>query len=315
MDLTLRNLIERFLEWGENFLAAGTCKNYRRLLERFALAAGELPAAGLRAHVLLAWGKTWHEIQAVQRLFNWAVHDAQLLAENPFKRVKRPPLGQRSRILDRGVMLRMFRKTSPAFRRYLIALRETLARPQEIRAAKWENLWWPDKPHGMAQALQLGRAAFILEDFKGRRRRADPRARRVIPISPRLGRLIFRISCTQQPGGVHIFVNDRGRPWTNNAVRMRFRWLRKTLPLPRDHRGENVVAYSIRHTTATWAAAAGVRDRILAEVMGHTSTRTTARYQHLELAHLQQALAAVWAPGVGKKQGGSIPALSLLRPL
>jgi site-specific recombinase XerD len=33
-----------------------------------------------------------------------------------------------------------------------------------------------------------------------------------------------------------------------------------------------------------------VRDKVLAELMGHTNTRTTQRYQHLQAKHLADAI-------------------------
>jgi integrase len=74
---------------------------------------------------------------------------------------------------------------------------------------------------------------------------------------------------------------------------LRMSRLRKRLGLSRDARGEQLVCYSVRHTGATRAAAAGVRDRILADIMGHTNTRTTARYQHLEVSHLTAAIESI----------------------
>jgi site-specific recombinase XerD len=38
----------------------------------------------------------------------------------------------------------------------------------------------------------------------------------------------------------------------------------------------------LRHTGATAAVRAGIRDFALAELLGHASTRTTARYVHLQ---------------------------------
>jgi integrase len=179
------------------------------------------------------------------------------------------------------------------FRHFLLALRETLARPQEIRSVKWEELWWPGRGQDLQQALRAGVAVFVLHEYKARKRRADPNKPRVIPVSPRLGRLLVRLARGADKLQGPVFQNSVGRPWTNNAVRCRMRWLRKKMGLQRDPRGENIVAYTFRHTTATWAAAAGVRDRILAEILGHTSTRTTARYQHLEVQHLQDALESI----------------------
>ena len=44
---------------------------------------------------------------------------------------------------------------------------------------------------------------------------------------------------------------------------------------------EKAVAYTIRHTGATEATRRGIRDRTLADILGQSDTRTTARYQHL----------------------------------
>ena len=57
-----------------------------------------------------------------------------------------------------------------------------------------------------------------------------------------------------------------------------------------DANGENVVAYTLRHTAATRACTSGVPDRVLADLMGHTSTDTTRRYQHPRLDDLARAI-------------------------
>lgn len=78
-----------------------------------------------------------------------------------------------------------------------------------------------------------------------------------------------------------------------HALRCRFRVLRRRLGIERDRRGETIVPYSFRHTGATIAAASGVRDRILADVLGHIETKTIARYQHLQRGHLVDAMRKV----------------------
>lgn len=288
--MLLSELVSSFLSWAERFREGGTVENYRRHLERFQAHVGPIKAAEVKAHHLLAWGKTWHEIQAVQRLFSFAVNDAEYMDKSPVRRVKRPPLGFRKRILPRANLAQLFRKSTRPFRNFLFAMRESLCRPSEIRRLAWEFLFWPGKPKGLQQALEEGQALFVFDEFKGRKRRSDTQAPRVVPVSARLGRLLWRLSQGGQEMAGEVFRNSEGNPWTNNAVRLRMKWLRKKLNLSRDHRGENVVAYTIRHTMATEAAAAGVRDRILAELMGHTTTRTTARYQHLQVEHLQAAM-------------------------
>jgi integrase len=87
-----------------------------------------------------------------------------------------------------------------------------------------------------------------------------------------------------------IFLDNRRKAWTSNAVRCRMRRLRKKLGLEPDENGEKVVAYTLRHTVATRACTSGVPERGLADLMGHTSTNTTAQYQHPQLTHLAEAI-------------------------
>lgn len=292
---TLTLIRDEFLAWTGRFRAAKTVDNYRRYINRFIDQVGDLPVKELKSHHLLTWGETWHEIQAVQRMLSWATLDAELSERNPFKRVKRPPLGKRKRILDQGTLFKILRAARPEFRRFLVAMRETLARPQEIRSLCWEELFWSTKPNGMEAALLSGKALFVMEDYKARDRRLDPDTPRVIPITARLGRMLVRLAKSTEELTGPIFLNSRNKQYTNNAVRLRMRAIRKTLNIKPDHRGESVVSYTLRHTMATMATANGIRDRILADLLGHTSTRTTARYQHLQVEHLQDAMATVHA--------------------
>lgn len=288
--MTLSDLSRDFHRWNEKNRAPGTGKNYRRLIDRWITHVGNVDCLILKKHHLISWAQTWHEIQAVQRLFSWAVNVAELLERNPFATVKRPALGVRRRILDKPVLARMLWKSKQDFRRFMIAARETLARPQEVRAFAWSDLWWPERPAGLVAALQSGKVLIVLDEYKGQGRRSDTTMARVIPVSPRLARMLVRLvqrGCSMEG---HIFTTAAGRPWTNNTVRLRMRSLRDRLNLGRDKRGERVVTYTLRHTIATWYTAAGVRDKTLAELMGHTSTRTTARYQHLSADHLRAAM-------------------------
>jgi len=78
------------------------------------------------------------------------------------------------------------------------------------------------------------------------------------------GRLLLRLAIAGKEPGATIFVNRLGRPWTWNAVRCRFRRLRVRAGVAVDVNGENAVAYSVRHTSATDAVGAGVKGLVLA---------------------------------------------------
>jgi integrase len=76
----------------------------------------------------------------------------------------------------------------------------------------------------------------------------------------------------------------RGKPWTRNAIRIRFRRLRKRLGLPK-----GVVAYTYRHSFCTDALEKGVPIATVAELMGHVDSKMVSavysklsqRRQHL----------------------------------
>lgn len=280
--LTLAELESFFLAWMAAEVRARrsqdrTLRYYRTWLNRFTAAVGgDRPVAELVAFDLERHKSGWHSVQTVQRLFNWAV-DAGLVAGNPFKKVKRPPLGERERILGRADALRLLRRSRPELRRLLLALRLTLARPQELRGLRWCD-------------YDVGAAAFILNDFKAKKRRKDKKRQRLLPVVPRLARLLERLRRRDRPAeNDPIFRSASGRAWTANALRLAVRRAARRAALD-DPGQEPVVAYTLRHTGATEAMAAGVSDRVLAELMGHTSTRTTARYQHPQIQHLVDAL-------------------------
>lgn len=86
-----------------------------------------------------------------------------------------------------------------------------------------------------------------------------------------------------------VFLNEDGRPWTNNALRCRMRRLRDRVGIAPDENGETIVMYTARHSYATAAIASGVSDRRLADLMDHTNPKTTQRYIHLAHSDLYNA--------------------------
>jgi integrase len=51
--------------------------------------------------------------------------------------------------------------------------------------------------------------------------------------------------------------------------------------------------HDLRHTFASWQAQDGTTIDVLAELLGHASTRTTRRYRHMNGAHLDPARAVM----------------------
>jgi integrase len=282
--LTLGQLADRYGEWMTREVDAGrmrprTLDYYRDQIQKFLDAlGGQRPALGVLPHEVEMYKTGWHSVQAAQRLYNWGVKMG-LITESPIRSVPKPGLGQRERVLSPEEAARLLRGGDRDFRPFLLAMRHTIARPQEVRACQWKHLTYDPVP------------MFVLREFKAKDRRKDRAAVRLIPLDDRVLRLLNRLARGRQPSPEdHVFLNADGRPWTANAVRCRMRRLRDKLGLGPDENGERVVAYTLRHTSATRASARGVRDRVLAELMGHTSTATTQRYQHLQADHLADAI-------------------------
>ena len=89
----------------------------------------------------------------------------------------------------------------------------------------------------------------------------------------------------ERPDGP-LFLNRNGRPWTRNAVRIRFRRLRKRYP------GFGYfTAYSFRKGFVTDALEKGVGVAQVAELVGHSSTEMVMRhYSQLQerVAHMRE---------------------------
>lgn len=285
--ITLGELADKYGQWMEREVQAGRMKPrtlgyYQDLIQKFLDAmGGHRPALGILPHEVEMYKTTWHSVHAVQWLCNWGV-TMGLLTENPFRSVRKPDLGQRERILTPRETVQLLRGTDRDFRPFLLAMRHTIARPQEIRGVQWKHLVYQPVP------------MFVFKDFKAKKRRKDKAAVRMIPLDNRMLRLLNRLARNRPPSpDDHVFLNSEGQPWTSNAVRCRMMRLRAKLGFGPDENGEKVVAYTLRHSAATRASALGVRDRILAELMGHSSTSTTRRYQHLQADHLAEAIRRV----------------------
>lgn len=279
--VSVRSSVAAFLEYSAAVLSKSSTDGYRRYLSRFAAAHGERPLAELTPAIVRAWSAKWYCQQAARRLTSWATHEARLIASDPLDKMSLPKRGRRNRVASRAELLKLRRAAAAPLRRVLVALEESLARPHEIRRMRWEHVRMiGGEPAGRVELLD-GKAFFLLPKFKGQNQRRDDGAVRVIPITARLGRLLVRLLRGPVTPGRFIFANSRGREWSGNGLRLAVRRTRDAAAIAADAFGENLVAYTLRHSGATAAVRAGVRDFRLAELMGHSTTRTTQRYVHL----------------------------------
>jgi len=306
-SIRVSEAVELFLAAVRPTVSPATWALYGHYLSRFAAAKGNRPLGAMAPAELLAWSSKYHPLGCVQRLYAWATVEARLLAVNPLAGMRRRRNGHRRRILSRCERVRLLRCARPAFRALAVALVESIARPREMREARWGDLRTSGSPAWTPADLAAGRCFLWLDRFKGQAMRRDRYAVRVIAISPRFGRLLVRLMRSGAGAGAPIFKNLRGEPWTVNAVRCQFRRLRVRAGIGVDLAGEAVVAYTLRHTSATDAVGAGIKGFTLAELMGHSDIRMTQRYVHLRPDHLLAATIriAAWKndrPGLRRKR-------------
>ena len=291
--ITVSAAAAQFLEYAAAVVAPSTVALYRLYLTRLCAAFGTRELSSLTPAEVRTWGVSFHPLQAAQRLTRWAFLEARLVDRDPLAGLKKGATGRRLRTLSPEETARLARQSHAHLRHFVIALRETIARPHELRQVTWAQVYTAGLRPFTADDLAAGRAFFFLDTFKGQSRRRDRTAVRVIPISPRLGRMLVRLRRAGPELRACVFENCRRRPWTINAVRCSFRRLRVRAGLGVDHRGENVVAYTLRHSSATAAVVRGVPLAELAGAMGHSDVRMTSRYVHLSPAFLAQVHARI----------------------
>ena len=278
--VVVAGLLDQFLDWVQQNL---DCYEWhRRIIQEFANACGHLTVGELKPiHVTnwLATKKTWgpttrnRVIGEVKQVFNWSV-DQGLIASNPIRSMKKPTANRRERILSSDERAKIFATVKDqAFRDFLVALQETGARPGEIRQVTAAN-------------VDLANGIWVLPKHKTSKKTGRPR---VIYLTPTIREMTKRL-VARFPAGP-IFRNFYGEPWSNNAIRIRFRRLRKQFP-----ELAGVVAYCYRHTFATDGLVNGVPIATVAELLGHTSTAMIEEhYGHLakERSYLLQAALTV----------------------
>lgn len=274
--------VSLFVEWAQKNLAPSTLAGYRHYWCKFAEWAGDPRLEDITPAMVTTWRNTWHAIQAMQRLTSFSHKWARKIMTDPLAGLRRPPAGIRRRVFTPHETAKMLRGAAPELRAVLIALRESIARPGEIRLATWESIRRPGNLPFTRDSLVRGDCFIFCSAGNGIGRRTENDAVRMIPIVPRLGRLLLRrLDRIGEPNGL-IFCDATGSPWTENGLRCAIRRLRVRLKIGGDWRGERIVAYTFRHTAATAAAAMGVRDTLLAAMMGHSTPRMTRRYCHLQ---------------------------------
>jgi integrase len=210
--------------------------------------------------------KRW--IATIKRPFNFAAR-LGLIPGCPFSGVTAPK-GKRGRDVSPEEFQAMLREATPAFRRVLIFLRWSGARPAELRALEWPQV------RELASAIVQG-------EHKTSTTLTDARPRRI-----QLNRVLLKLLAwiKRRSVGKFVFVNHFGGVWTTRALCKNLEGIRTRANLD-----PSVKNYGCRHAYATGAILNGVDVATLAELMGHASVITTQWYLHLagKSDHLQAA--------------------------
>src|SRR5262249_49178275 len=206
-----------------------------------------------------------------KRAFNWAA-DEGLIAASPVKKVKKPVMRRRERFVTPEERQKIFDNypEGDCFRDFLFALEHTGCRPGGVGA-------------GAPQAVELRIGAWVLGEHKTEEKTGEPR---VIILTPAMVELTKRLMAEHTEGP--LFLNEDGKPWNRNAIRCRFRRVRKKLKL-----GGDLVAYLYRHAVATDLLESGTGLAQAAEILGHKGTEMIMRhYSKLRerREHLRQQL-------------------------
>ncbi len=266
--LHVEEVCDLYLEWSKRHNDPETYQWNQTYLQSFCDLHGGRKVTDLKPFHVTKWldaHPRWRPatrrtvVGAIKRVFNWCETEGYL-AVNPLKAVKKEPRQRRERTLtveERQHILGAAR--GKAFREFLHALQETGCRPSEIRKVTAAN-------------VHFEAAVWLFRHHKTSKKTGRPR---VVYLTPAMLDLTRKL-VERNPQGP-LFRNSRGLPWTRNAIRCRFRNLRKKLA-----HLSGVVAYTYRHSFVTDALVNGVGIAQVAELCGHASVETVSQvYQHL----------------------------------
>ncbi len=267
-------LCEAFLRWSKLHHADDTYRNHAFYIQSFAEACGQLLVKDLKVFHVTRWvdGKTaWKETSAynarrfVFRVFTWAKEQG-MIAKNPLEGLKKGKPNPRMRALSVDEYNLLLKEAKGEFKTFLYALRQTGARPKEVRTVQWKH-------------VKTDR--WVFPEHKTDEHTTKPRT---VYLTPPMQKLMQKLP----KNSPYVFLNKRGKPWTTNAVRLQIARIKKKLGLSAD-----VCAYLVRHGWGTQAILNGTNPAVVAELMGHSSLEMVSKvYVHLadQHAHLQDAM-------------------------
>jgi integrase len=290
--LTVADAFDAFLDWAHREKKSATFEHYRYFLQSFAdTGVKQKPVSDLIPHHLTKWlqANDWNStsrnraISCVKRALSWCVQEG-LIPDSPLKAVRKDRMLRRETTVSPEEAAKINAEVKDqAFRLYLFAMGQTGARSMEVRTVT-------------AADVRDGEWVMKSKDF------AVTAKYRHIYLTSKMVVLTTAL-CEKYPEGP-LFRNTRGLPWTHNAIRIRFRNLRRKLGLPK-----GIVATAMRHTWVTDALEAGIPIATVSELAGHRSTKMVEQV-YSKLSERKAHLRAAAQKAVKKAGGNSTPGVT-----
>lgn len=261
----------------------------QRTLNDFAASYGAFQLADCRPYHVQLWldaHPQWESnntrrrnLAGVNAAFNWAVR-LGIIGKNPFKGVVVPD-GERGDAMKLADYQTILRHSPPDFRRLVVAMRFSAARPGELFKATLEDVI---------------DGVIVLDQHKTKR--TSKRPRRIV-LDCVLCKLVEwrrrqKWDCTRL-----IFPNSRGGQWSHAAVSARLGKIREAaaaLGTPLSQTGDTL--HALRHRRLTEAIKSNVDIATVQAIAGHARMATTAIYLHCEdTDHIRASLARIKPAG------------------
>jgi integrase len=269
-DITIEELIRRYLQWVEANRSTGTLETARYLLQPFLDRYGECHVSDINHTTLsnfYAWARQYKgrsanggnkHLEQVKTLLRWGEQmDVCISPIRRFPMIRRAPAKTKKFTDDE--LPRLLRKCGADFKDLLVFGILTGLRPQELRGLRREHI------------QQIGDHACVVLERHKTSLSAHYNQPRCVPLSAQAVEIMQRQE-NAHPLSPFIFLNDHRQPYKADGFRRRLERACKRAGLERRS------PYALRHYFGTKQAGNGLNQAILAQLMGHTTIVTTTRY-------------------------------------
>lgn len=281
-DMRIEELIHRHLQWVEANRSPGTLRNRIGFLNQFKEFVGECMVSSItrmKLEEFYQWAKVNksrsenggnEHLANVKAMLRWG--EEMEIVDLSFKRfpkiVYTPP---EVTIVDPKTLKLILENAPPDFRDMIMFGLLTGLRPFELLPLKQSQITYAaDRPY------------IVIQKHKTSRSSSTPKPRSVLLCHE--AEAIFLRHVELHPSSEYVFLNEDGEPFSSKAFNDRFERICQRLEIPK------IKPYDLRHTFASLQSDDGTETTALAQLMGHSSTRTLMRYVKNSHEHHKKAM-------------------------